>query len=175
VTPVPADAPKPPDRHPKLGKPSAVWTYRDEDGAVSGYACRYDSKGEKQFRPLVLYRSADGTLAWRYEAWPVPRPLYGLDHLAARPQAPVLICEGEKAADAAQRLLPGFVCITSPNGAKSTAKADWTPLRGRVVVIWPDDDEAGDGYAKTVAKLVLEAGALSVAIVSPKATAREGA
>jgi putative DNA primase/helicase len=34
----------------------------------------------------------------------------------------VVVCEGEKAADAATRLLPGFVAVCSPNGSKSAAK-----------------------------------------------------
>ena len=53
-----------------------------------------------------------------------PRPLYGLDRLAARPDAPVIVCEGEKAADAAERLFPEYVAVTSPNGAGSPHCAD---------------------------------------------------
>jgi hypothetical protein len=64
----------------------------------------------------------------------------------------------EKAADAATRLLPGFVVVASPNGAKSAAKADWTPLRGRDVIIWPDADAAGLEYAQTVVKYLGAAG-----------------
>jgi ABC-type uncharacterized transport system permease subunit len=54
----------------------------------------------KQFIPLTFW--ADG---WKAKAPPEPRPLYGLDRLAARPAAPVLLCEGEKASDAAGGLL----------------------------------------------------------------------
>jgi hypothetical protein len=43
---------------------------------------------------------------WHFKAPPWPGPLYGLDRLAAQPDAPVVICEGEKAADAAGRLFP---------------------------------------------------------------------
>ena len=34
------------------------------------------------------------------------------------------------------------------------AKADWSPLHGRTVVIWPDNDAAGAKYAADVARLV---------------------
>jgi hypothetical protein len=44
--------------------------------------------------------------------------------LAERPNAPVIITEGGKAADAAGKLLPGQVAVTSPNGSKSLSKAD---------------------------------------------------
>ena len=79
----------------------------------------------------------------------------------------MVVCEGEKATDAATSLLPGFVAVTSPNGSKSAGKADWSPLRGRAVTVWPDADAAGLEYARQVAKLATAAGALSVAIVSP--------
>ena len=168
VLPVPVDAPAPPAEHFKLGKPSGTWTYPDATGAVLGYVLRFDHAEGKQFRPLTLWRAAvAGNLEWRWESWPSPRPLYGLQRLAERPSAPVVICEGEKAADAATRLLPGFVAVTSPNGSKSAGKADWSPLRGRAVTVWPDADTAGLEYARQVAKLATAAGALSVEIVSP--------
>ena len=43
--------------------------------------------------------------------------------MAERPTAPVIVTEGEKAADAAAALLPNMVAITSPNGSKSAGKA----------------------------------------------------
>ena len=158
--PVPADAPPPPAEHFKLGKPSAQWTYTNAVGAVLGYVLRFDTpdggKRISSFDPLAS--DASGALDWRWESWPPKRPLYGLQRLAERPSAPVVVCEGEKAADAATRLLPGFIVVASPNGAKSAAKADWTPLRGRDVIIWPDADAAGLEYAQTVVKCLGAAG-----------------
>ena len=61
VLPVPADAPSPPAAHFKLGKPIGTWTYPDAAGAVLGYVLRFDAvDGEKQFRPLTLWRPATG-------------------------------------------------------------------------------------------------------------------
>jgi putative DNA primase/helicase len=71
--------------------------------------------------------------------------------LAARSDAPVVICEGEKSADAAARVFPNCVCITSPGGSQAASKADWSPLEGRRVLVWPDADEPGAKYAATVA------------------------
>lgn len=176
IAPIPDHAPTPPAAHPKLGKPSARWTYRDADGGVIGFVLRFDrGAGEKEFRPLVLYRE-DGRddLVWRWESWPAPRPLYRLDDLASRPSAPVVVCEGEKSADAADKLLPGHVAVTSPNGSKSAGKADWTPLRGRAVTIWPDADAAGLDYAEMVGRILREVGAESVAVVVPPEGAKVG-
>ncbi len=175
VLPVPTGAPKPPIEHPKLGKPATRWEYRDASGRLLGFACRFNTADGKQFRPLALFEpQAGGKSLWRWEAWPALRPLYGLDALAAMRDATVIVTEGEKAADAARRLLPTHVAITSPNGSKSADKADWSPLRGRTVNIWPDADDAGKEYAAKVAALARKAGAGRVAVASPPPDAAAG-
>jgi putative DNA primase/helicase len=168
IVPVPSGTRAAPKQHPKLDKPTTVWTYTDAEGCLLGYVYRFDGSDGKEFRPLTLWRSkADGTAAWRWTSWETPRPLYGLQRLAERPSAPVVVTEGEKACDAAARLLPAFAAVTNPNGAKSAEKADWSPLRGRAVTIWPDADAAGLAFAKAAAKAILAIGAASVAIISP--------
>jgi hypothetical protein len=175
VTPVPDDAPPPPDAHPKLGKPSGRWAYADASGALLGFACRFDGPDGKQFRPLTLWRPVTGGRpTWRWETWPAPRPLYGLDRLAERPKVVVVVTEGEKAADAASRLLPDHVIVSSPNGSKSAAKADWSTLAGRRVVVWPDADAPGAVYAEAVAGLLREAGAAFVAVLALPEGVAEG-
>src|SRR5215831_6555738 len=80
VLPVPATAPQAPRQHPKLGVPSATWTYTDVAGALLGYVMCFDvAPGEKVFRPLI-YMKADTTAKaeWRWESWRPKRPLYGL-------------------------------------------------------------------------------------------------
>lgn len=64
--------------------------------------------------------------------------------------------------------------VTSPNGSKSADKADWSPLRGRDVVIWPDADLPGDNYAEGVSKCAADAEAKSIAVISPPEAAKEG-
>ena len=175
VVPVPADAPPPPERHAKLGIPSGVWIYRDPDGDVLGQIARFDRPDGKTYLPLTLWRGAAGGFRWRWKAWPCPRPLYGLDRLAARPDSPVLVCEGEKAADAAAgMLLPGWAATCAPNGARAAAKAHWGPLAGRDVTIWPDADEPGRRYAAAVAKALAAAGAKTVSLIDPPAAAVAG-
>ena len=154
VVPVPPGAPAPPASHTHRGKPIARWTYHNLMGEVLCYISRFDlPDGGKVFLPLTLQRTVRG-LRWFWKALPEPRPLYGLDQLAARPEAPVLICEGEKAADSAQQIFPGHVAVTSPGGAAAASKADWESLRGRETVIWPDNDQSGAGYAREVAEIL---------------------
>lgn len=176
VVPVPKDAPALLKRHPSHGEPVHLWPYLDAGGELLGYACRFVREdGGKTYQPLTLFReTASNALKWKWKGWAEPRPLYGLDRLAARPGAPVLLCEGEKAADAAGDLVPDYVAVTSPNGSKSAGKADWSVLRGRRVVIWPDADAPGLAYASAAAALILAAGAASLAQVEPPAGVAEG-
>ncbi|MBK9655065.1 MAG: DUF927 domain-containing protein [Rhodanobacteraceae bacterium] len=171
VAPVPDDAPAAPAAHPKHGKPSAVWVYRDRDGRELARVCRFDKgEGKKEILPLTCWLDAGG-LRWHWRALEEPRPLFGLDRLADRPGAAVVVCEGEKDCDAAAALLPAFVPVTSSNGARSAAKADWAPLRGRRVVVWPDHDAPGASYAGDVVRLATAAGAQSVVVLKPEVIA----
>ncbi len=171
VPPVPAPVPlesipvealeSRPQAHSKHGPPSATWEYRDGAGRPLCFVCRFDPpNSRKQFAPLTWIKGD-----WQWKAPPEPRPLYGLDALAQRPAAPVLVVEGEKAADAARDLLPEFVTVTTMNGAQSPGKADFSPLKGRRLFIWPDNDNAGTKYALTVAGLAVTAGADSPALL----------
>ncbi len=174
VAPVPANVSKPTCYHWQHGEPSAAWTYRDADGWPLRIVCRFDTADGKSFWPITLWQAPDGTVAWRWRSWPPPRPLYGLDALAARPDAPVVVTEGEKSADAAARAFPDYVAVSPPHGAKSPHKADWTPLAGRDVTVWGDADKSGDAFARDVARLVRDAGAADARVVAPPAHADEG-
>lgn len=144
IVPAPAGASELPAAHIKRGKPVARWEYRAADGALLGAVYRFrTSDGGKEVLPCVWARHADsGAQAWRWLAFPEPRPLYGLDKL--RPGL-VLIVEGEKCADAARAVMPADVSIvTWPGGSKAVHKAAWEPLRGRKAIIWPDCDAQRD-------------------------------
>lgn len=150
VTPVPEASADCACVHPHLGKPSHRWTYFDGNGEVLGYVARYDPAGE---RKQIIPWTWDGD-AWGMGQWPAPRPLYGLQELAARPDAAVLVVEGEKAADAARRFATPYAVVTWPAGAMAVDKADWTPLTGRKVLLWPDADEPGKKAMQRVAQII---------------------
>jgi hypothetical protein len=148
--------------HPKHGRPSAIWRYHNAGGELLFAVARFDPPGaRKEILPLTC--GADG---WRWKAPPAPRPLYGLRDLAQRSAAPVLVVEGEKAADAAGKIFPDHVAIAWHGGAQALTKADWSALQGRRVVIWPDNDEPGRKAAAGVAKAATAAGAENVALVT---------
>jgi putative DNA primase/helicase len=117
----------------------------------------------KVILPLTLWRKPDGAREWRWKGLEAPRPLYRLDAICrADPEMPVVISEGEKAADSAARLFLGAVSTTSPNGAMAASKTNWAPLKGRVCIIAPDLDEAGEAYAASVIKELRQCGAASI-------------
>ncbi|MFM2091887.1 MAG: hypothetical protein RLZZ127_2376, partial [Planctomycetota bacterium] len=175
VVPVPGDAPPLLDArgaarlyNPKRAGTDKEWTtlrpdhvawYRDAAGGTLGAVLRVEIDDGKITPQVTWIEPTDSRSgeAPRWAMWPLPRPrpLYGLDRLAANPQAPVLLLFGEKKTEAAQAELPDVVCLSFPGGDQSRAHVDWTPLAGRRVMIWPDADASGmaaaEGGAQTTA------------------------
>lgn len=151
-----------------LGEPSQVWTYRDSEGGVLGYVARYETDEGKQIRCWSYGARGDAPPSWGCGHWSTPRPLYGLDRLAKRAD-PVVVVEGEKAADAAAKLLPAYIAITWPGGSNAWHRANWSPLSGRKVLLWPDNDKPGiEAMAKLAALIGDPQGmACSVKVIDP--------
>jgi len=174
VIPIPDDT-SPPGAHPELGEPSQIWDYRDSEGQTTGLVYRFNRPDRtKEYRPIAYFRNdRTGRCEWRWHAFDILRPLYGLDRLALRPEATVLVVEGEKSADAADKLVgEKLVCISWPGGSKAVGSADFTPLQGRRVIIWPDNDEPGFRAALMLAKAATKVEATQVMIVAPPAEVR---
>jgi hypothetical protein len=112
------------------------------------------ARGEKWIRPLSL---TNGQYELKEPVFPDGKPLYRLHELAARPDEPVLVVEGEWCAD---HLAGIGILATTSGAADSVSKADWQPLAGRTVIIWPDHDEAGARYAAAVTETLGKLGCL---------------
>lgn len=137
--------------HPQYNAASAIYCYRDQHGELLYVVGRYEGKGSKKFCPWIW--KAD---AWRPEAPPAPRPLYGLERLTQHNvELRVIVVEGEKCADALRAFLAQPI-LTWSNGAAAARKADWKPLAGRRVLIWPDADDAGLKAAQDVLNALLK-------------------
>jgi shikimate kinase len=132
---------------------TGLYLYMDTDGNIIFVRLRMDhANGDKWIRPLS--RDDDGN--WTQLKEPVfteGKPLYNIPSIVKEPDKPVFIVEGEKCANALNKL--GLIATTS-GGASSANDANWQILAGREVVVWPDNDLAGMQYAKEVtAKLTL--------------------
>lgn len=160
------------------GSPTATYNYTDARGTIIAQVDRFEwtdgGRTRKAFRPWDAVR--------RKYCAPDVRPLYNLPQVFREPE--VLLVEGEKCADAL--ISAGIPATTAMNGSNAPVEqTDWTPLKGRKVTIWPDNDATGLKYAELARTAILMAGAIGVTILHPPAdkpekwdaadAAREGA
>ncbi|SDE10823.1 hypothetical protein [Paraburkholderia lycopersici] len=107
IVPVPDDAPAVDEFLPAGSK---VYTYRDVEGRDMLHVVR---SADKKAMPMTYCENADGTREWRYKGITgATRPLFGLSRLSRDPDIDVLICEGEKTATAAHKLLDEYVAVS---------------------------------------------------------------
>lgn len=140
--------------------------YKGPDGKTLMIVNRRKVGEKKNFLPMHL--SVDPSNRRNVEcSYPArPLPPFGWDQLISRADAKVLVVEGEETAKKAAQLLPDHVVVTSAMGSENAAFTDWSPLHNRDVVIWPDNDAAGSGYARSVAAHSFSVSASSVSIVA---------
>lgn len=137
---------------------TATYDYRGPEGGLLFQVLRkvHPLTGEKAF----VQRRPDPSsfTGWTWNLHGVERVLYHLPSLQkADPEQPVFLVEGEKDVDRLLQL--GLVSTTNPGGAGKWAKhyARW--LKGRHVVVIPDNDDsstrppcAGQRHAHQVAR-----------------------
>lgn len=136
-----------------------VKVYGDRPTQDSAIAATYDYHGPdgklvyqvvRKIPKKFLQRKPDGVGGWVWKMAGVVRVPYRLPELlAADPDRPVFIVEGEKDCDVLTKR--GLIATTNPGGA-----GKWFPhmsayLRGRDVIILPDNDQAGSDHALDVA------------------------
>lgn len=141
-------------------KVQALHTYTDPDGNPTHWRIRlkHPATGGKWIRPM---RRTDAGFDLKQPDYPNGTPLYRLHELADRLDEPVLIVEGETCADALAKL---DALATTSGSADSAGKANLSTLAGSRVMIWPDNDEAGQHYAADM-KARLEALGCTVAVI----------
>ena len=140
-----------------LGKPTAKWDYFDRENKLLACVYRYDTEDGKEFRVWdVKNRKAKS---------PDPRPLYNIPGITSAKK--IILVEGEKSADSL--IAYGLTATTAMFGANAPInKTDWSPLIGKEVVIWPDNDEAGVEYGQKVAAHLLKVASFVSLITPPK-------
>jgi predicted P-loop ATPase len=126
---------------PQLPANATRWVYRDKDGYPLFYIVRAlnAETGKKFYYPQVF--QSDGR--WVKKHFPNP-VLYRLNELLDPKNEKKWVCvvEGEKAADAAQKILgDNYIVTTWCGGVNNWKKTDWSPLSGRKVLFWADADD----------------------------------
>lgn len=120
----------------------ALYPYWNEDKsrAICGVIrCKED--GGKTFKQIT-----NTDKGWKFQKPDEPHPLYNL-HLIVNTDN-VVVVEGEKAAKAVCEM--GQCGTTSIMGAGKAKLTDWTPLAGKRVTLWPDNDDAGLAHMEEV-------------------------
>jgi putative DNA primase/helicase len=137
-----------------------LYDYRDEQGCLLYQVVRkLKGNGGKDF----FQRRPNGAGGWIWKLGDTRRVPYRLPELvAADPGEIVLIPEGEKDVDRLYSL--GFTATTNSEGAGKWRVEFNQHLKGRSVVILPDNDEPGRNHADLVAAS-LKGVAASVAIL----------
>ena len=172
--PIRPPEPPPPPRQIDINTPhDGEHLYASVDGEIICIVRRYiardaegqpilgaDGKPKKEFRQFSQGSS--------YPKMPDIRPLYNLPNLNGADR--IIWVEGEKCADDLNRL--GYVATCTLGGAgmlspKSAPSYDFSPLQGKELVIWPDNDPAGAKVAKLVQELAARAGARSITMLTP--------
>jgi putative DNA primase/helicase len=141
------------------------WTCKDPEGRVEILTVRFEG-GRRPKNVITFWYDGE-----KVQCKAPPVRLFGRDLLAASPELPVCIHEGEKCWEAAQAI-PGYVAVTWSGGAKKAKQVDWGPLAGREIYYYPDDDQPGRETAQLVRKALFET-AKSIRLVEPLAEARE--
>src|SRR5215203_5767376 len=128
------------------GKPAATWCIRDEKGDLQAVRVCFDRDGAKDY----LWR-LPGTSEWGLKGRKLPTlPLYGSEWVKEWPEdSPVVLVEGEKARDALARVYPQT--LGTVTGAESTPGPEALEVvRGRRVVLWPDNDGPGRAHMERI-------------------------
>lgn len=170
-TPVVASIPAPEDV--TVATVAEIRASDERDPVASSYrrasaVYRYTTAtGRFAFDKLRFHDEVAGTKYFRRVAWVlhgglqleggglklnlgIQLPLYNLPAVYARPDAVVVVVEGEKTAEAAKLLAPDCVVVTWEGGARNVQTTDWSPLAERDVVVVPDADDEGRKAAQEV-------------------------
>jgi 5S rRNA maturation endonuclease (ribonuclease M5) len=118
-----------------------TYDYTDETSTLLYQIVRYTPKGFRQRRP-------DGNGGWTWNIDGVRRLLYRLpDALKAET---VYVVEGEKDVESLRAI--GMIATCNPGGAGKWRREYAECLRGKHVIIIPDNDDAGRKHASQVAE-----------------------
>lgn len=147
VRPVPANAPAVNFKHQWRVEADIEHVAEYRHGPdLHGYVVRFRTSdgGKDTIARTWCTSTLDGASKWHWKQWDEPRPLYLPGHTLPGERTVVLV-EGEKKGDGLQALLdagaPGVYCVASwPGGSNAWQKADWAPLAGCAVLLWPDCD-----------------------------------
>ena len=152
-----------------INYPSVSYEYTDTSGKVIGYAVQYNEVDNKKVLPCTLWKEdRTGQVYWQYSSLPSLSPLYNLDQIAAKPDAPALVVQNEEFVHVAMALFPFHVVTTVMGGASAVDKADLSALYGKKVTVWASNDNDGHNFASVIVQRLQSGNATTqVSVMKP--------
>ena len=132
------------------------FSYLNYDGSVAFYVIRKEAHETKNGKKLFYVYSKDEKGEWHRKAWSENRCLYNEFDLRLKPDAPVVIHEGEKAAVYGKKNYKDYIHVTFQGGSKAVDKTNFQHLKDKEVILFPDNDDAGIRAMTHVAKILIE-------------------
>jgi AAA domain len=140
---------------------------RDNAGAVVAVHVREDHPDGKR----MWWEQPDGTKGLKGRKLETLQ-LYGIDKLSGD-ATEIILTEGEKATDAL--LSNGIAALGTVTGANGTPGDDaLRPLLGRIVYLWPDNDDAGRKHMDKIGTALLRLGHSDLRIINWKGAPEKG-
>lgn len=124
--------------------PSETYVYETHDRKIIGLVRRHDADERD---------AATGKPRKTFSVWctgtgkaqaPTPRPLYRIPEIVLAGH--VVFVEGERKANALASVGIESTCIMFGSSA-DFGKVDWSPIAGKLVTVWPDNDPSGQSFA----------------------------
>lgn len=137
------------------------WLYDDGNGFLFWIVRKNLPDGKKEIRPWYF----DGT-TWQCKKPEKPSqgfPLFN-QHLIKSFQT-IYMVEGEKTASA---FPDDLLAVTWVGGAANVKQTNYAQLKGKNVILWPDNDEAGTRAMQEVKEILQKIGC-SISMISPQA------
>lgn len=150
----------------------SLYLYHTIEGNLAMVIARYEEpvdefsgKVKKKILPFTVWQQTNGSYYWCPKNIESSRPLFNLRDLIERPNAPVILTEGEKCAEAVRDTISSCVSITWAGGSNTINLTDFAPLKGRDIMIMPDHDTPGYTAASKLKKVLLDVGASRVRVL----------
>lgn len=146
-------------KHKKYGYPNSVYEYYNIDNEFIGSVLRFKLpdgskytppfnsricveegyRGQRKGVPYGKYYQL-GDIEHTYFGFASPKPIYGIEQLNLKPNAPVIWVEGEKCADFLKERLPNSVILSCTGGTNNLEYTDFSCIADRDIYLLPDND-----------------------------------
>lgn len=138
IIPIPSGIHPQSFQHLEHNIPNNIYTWRDVNGNVVGYTCRFNTADGKKIVLPFGYMTNGNTSMFQYKSF--GRHFYNQNLIHQNPSKTIIVVEGEKCADFGQARTETVVYTTWVGGSNNLYGLDFSIFKGRNIVLWPDND-----------------------------------